>query len=57
MWAATCFLDNEDVITVEFREFAISHKKQVVSDLLQQAKEVTCEEKLKLDKRMFKCRQ
>jgi hypothetical protein len=48
LWAAIYYSDNKDDITVNFRGFAISHEKQAVCDLLQNAKEVTCEAKMKL---------
>jgi hypothetical protein len=40
LWSAVYFSDNKDGITADFRGFAISHEKQVVSDLLQYAKAV-----------------
>lgn len=43
-WAAIYFLDNTN-----FRDFAVSHEKKAVCDLLQHAKEVTYEEKMKSD--------
>jgi hypothetical protein len=36
-------LDDDDTIP-HFRGFSISHKKQIVYDLLKYAKELTCEE-------------
>jgi hypothetical protein len=49
LWFATHFLGTEDKFTVNFRGFAISREKQVMGDLLQYAKELTHEQKIKRD--------
>lgn len=51
---ATHFFGNKDEFTVNFKGFAISREKKVMDDLLQYAKELTHEEKIKLDEESTK---